>query len=621
VNSMYRAATMRDELLEYYERELHYLRRSGVEFARKHHKIAARLELEAGKCDDPHVERLLEGFAFLAARVHLKLDDDFSEISEALLNIVYPHYIRPIPSMSLVQFHLDRDQGKLTTGLKIKRGSLVYTRPVGGMPCKFHTCYDTTIWPVEVSAVRWMTPHELKPPIRSAEAIHALRIELQGLPDVRFSSLDLNTLRLYIDAAPELATALYELLCNNCVSVVARDLTPGPRPAQVVLPPSAIQPVGFGEDEGMVPYPRRSFLGYRLLQEYFVFPSKFMFLDLTGFEQMRAAQFGGKVEIIFLIRSFERTDWRPLLEAGVNVNTFRLAASPVVNLFAQTSEPIALTQRKSEYPVVADARRRKATSVYSVDEVVAVSPGSEQPLKFEPFYSFRHGASAQKRLYWYARRAPVGLEPNDVGKVQIAFVDDYARAVHPDLDTVTARLTCFNGNLPHDLPLGDSSGDFEMPGGGPIAKITSLTRPTEVVPPPLGKPQLWRLISQLSLNYMSIHEGGAEALRELLRLHNFSDSLSGEQQILGISEIRGGPAYARVAGEHGIAFARGVRVEVDFDEQQFAGGSIYLLASVLERFFGMYVSLNSFSVLAARSRQRKELVKEWPPRAGFKALL
>src|SRR5688572_11480949 len=181
---------MRDDLLDYYERELTYLRRSGAEFARRYPKVASRLQLESNKCDDPHVERLLEGFAFLAARVHLKIDDDFSEISEALLNIVYPHYIRPIPSQSLVQFHLDRDQGKLTGGLQIPRGSLIYSRPVGGMPCKFQTCYDTTIWPIELASARWLTPHELKPPIRSTEATAALRIELQGLPEVRFASLD-----------------------------------------------------------------------------------------------------------------------------------------------------------------------------------------------------------------------------------------------------------------------------------------------------------------------------------------------------------------------------------------------------------------------------------------------
>jgi type VI secretion system protein ImpG len=613
---------MRDDLLEYYNQELTFLRQSGAEFARRYPKIAGRLLLEDNKCDDPHVERLLEGFALLAARVHLKIDDDFPEISEALLNVIYPHYIRPVPAMSLVQFHLDREQGKLTTGLPIARGALLYSRAVAGTPCKFQTCYDTVVWPIDINGARWLTPHELQPPVRSATAVAALRIELQCLPDVRFSALDLSALRLHISAEPVLSAALYELLCCNCVSVMMRDLSAGSRAAPVVLDGSAVQPVGFGENEGMFPHPRRSFLGYRLLQEYFVFPGKFFFLDVAGFDRVRAAGFGDKVELIFLIRSFERSDWRPLLEAGIKADTFRLGATPVVNLFPQTSEPVTLTQKQPEYLVVPDARRRTVTSIYSVEDVVAVSPGSADPLRFEPFYSFRHNRTdGQARMYWYARRRPTGWSKDEGTDVYLSFVDDAARTVYPDLDAVTVRLMCFNADLPSRLPFRDPQGDFEMPGGGPIARITTLVNPTPVQQPPLGKPQLWRLISQLSLNYVSLMEGGAEALRELLSLHNSADSLSGKKQIQGISAVRGAACYARIVGEHGITFARGQRIEIDFDEHQFAGGGVYLLASVLERFLGMNVSLNSFCVLEARSLQRKESIRTWPPRAGFKALI
>ena len=613
---------MRDELLGYYERELTFLRRTGVEFAKRYPKVAGRLLLEPNKCDDPHVERLLEGFALLAARVHLKIDDDFPEISEALLNIVYPHYIRPVPSMSLVEFHLDREQGKLMSGLQIPRGSLLYSKPVGGIPCKFQTCYDTVVWPLTVESARWLSPHELQPPVRSSAAVAALRVELQCLPDVTFSNLDLKKLRLHINAEANLSAILYELLCNNCVSVLIRDLSKGSRAAPVTLPGSALQPVGFGEDEGMFPYPRRSFLGYRLLQEYFVFPEKFYFLDLAGFEQARASGFGDRVEVIFLIRSFERGEWRAILEAGVKADTLRLGASPIVNLFPQASEPVVLNQRQAEYMVVPDARRRAATSIYSIDDVVMVSPGADEPLHFEPFYSFRHGhEDGRTRMFWYARRKPAAWSIDEGTDVFLSFVDDSARAVYPDLDAVTARLTCFNADLPSRLPFGDPNGDFEMPGGGPLAKIVTLVKPTSVLQPPLGKAQLWRLISLLSLNYVSILEGGAEALRELLRLHHYSGALFGEKQIQGIRDVRGGPCYARIAGEHGITFARGHRLEIDFDENQFAGSGVYLLASVLERFMGMNASLNSFCVLAARSTQRKELIREWSPRAGFKALL
>lgn len=613
---------MRDDLLYFYERELSYLRRTGAEFARRYPKVANRLQLEPNKCDDPHVERLLEGFAFLAARVHLKLDDDFPEVSEALLSVLYPHYTRPLPSMSLVELHLDPEQGKLTTGLRVPRDTLLYSRPVGGVPCKFRTCYDTTLWPLTVAAAQWVAPHALRPPVRATAAAAALRLELHCLPEVGFDKLELDTLRLHVSAESNLASTLYEVLCNNCVGVLLRDATPGSTREPVHLPPSALRPVGFGEDEGMLPPTRRSFLGYRLLQEYFVFPDKFFFLDLSGFQRAREAGFGERVEVVFLVSTFERAERRQMLEAGVTRDTFRLGCTPVVNLFPQTSEPILLNQRQHEYPVTPDARRRTATGIFSVEDVVAVTPGSAEPLRFEPLYSFRHGTDTRGgRTFWHAVRRPSGWRQDEGTEVFLSFVDASARTVYPDQDAVTARLLCFNGDLPSRLPFGSAEGDFEMPGGGPVTRIVTLVKPTPVVHPPLGKPQLWRLISQLALNYTSLVEGGGEALRELLRLHNFADSGAGERQIQGILDVRGSPVYSRIESEHGLTFARGHRVEMDFDEEQFAGGGVYLLASVLERFLGLYVSLNSFCILAARTRQRKEILREWPPRAGWKTLL
>jgi type VI secretion system protein ImpG len=205
--------------------------------------------------------------------------------------------------------------------------------------------------------------------------------------------------------------------------------------------------------------------------------------------------------------------------------------------------------------------------------------------------------------------------------VYLSFVDDSARMVHPDADAVTARLTCYNADLPSRLPFGDARGDFEMPGGGPITRIVTLVKPTSVVQPPLGKPQLWRLISQLSLNYASLVDEGVEGLQELLRLHNTGESAVGETHIQGIRRLAGAPSYARLDSGLGITFARGHRVEIEFDEEHFTGGGVYLLASVLEHFLGLYCSMNSFSILAARTRQRKQPLREWPPRAGWKPLL
>ncbi len=615
---------MRDDLLHYYERELTFLRRMGAEFANRYPKVASRLELEASKCDDPHVERLLEGFAFLAARVHLKIDDELPEVSESLLRVLFPQYVRPIPSLSLVQFHLDPDQGGLTTGLELPRGTPLFSRPVGGVPCRFRTCYDTTVWPIVIEAVEWKAPHQVRPPIR-ASGVHAiLRVELRCLSGGSFNDLELDQLRFHIRSGSGVAATLYELLMNHVASVLVRNPDEkGPKEPIEIQGGEAIEPVGFRESESLLPPARRSLGLYALLQEYFTFPEKFHFFDLRGLERLRGSGFGERAELLFLITPFEQAHREEQLTSGLSRETLRLGCSPVVNLFEKTSEPILLSQRRQEYPVVPDVRRRKSTGVYSVDELKAVTPGSRDPVRLRPFYSLDHGRPERERtVFWQEKRRPGGWRTDEGTSVFLSFVDREATLVHPDEDTVTARLTCFNEDLPSRLPFGnEGEGDFELPGGGPVDRVVALVKPTSPIQPPLGKAQLWRLISQLSLNYTSLVDGGGEGLRELLRLHNFADALAVERQIEGIREIRAEPCYSRIESEQGLAFARGQRVEIDFDEEEFAGGGVFLFASVLERFLGQYVSLNSFSVLAARSRQRQHLVHEWPPRSGSRALL
>src|SRR5581483_6332988 len=420
----YAEARMRDDLLLYYDRELTYLRQMGQLFAAKYPKIASRLVLEADKCDDPHVERLIEAFAFLAARVHLKIDDEFPEITEALLSIVYPHLIRPIPSMSIVEFSLDLEQGKLSTGFDIPRDSVLYSKPVDGVPCKFRTCYDTTLWPLGVAHAEWQSPDRLPPAVKAGSAAGAVRLELRCGQDVEFPKLGMDRLRFFLSGESGFVHTLYELLCCNLMRIVVRDPTPGSRVKPVTLAPSCLRPVGFEADEGMVPYSPRSFIGYRLLQEFFSFPEKFFFIELTGLEEVWAAGFKANAELIFLFSRFEREGRHEALEAGVSVRTFRIGCTPVVNLFAQTAEPILLDQQKYEYPIVPDVRRPNAMEIFSVDEVASISHQKQEIVKFQPFYSFRHAAVAEKQeTFWLANRRASG-RPNDDGTdVYLSLVD------------------------------------------------------------------------------------------------------------------------------------------------------------------------------------------------------
>jgi type VI secretion system protein ImpG len=613
---------VRDELLLYYERELTFLRELGAEFAQKYPKIASRLVLEPDKCEDPHVERLLEAFSFLAARVHLKIDDDFPEITDALLNILYPHYIRPIPSMSIVHFDVDHEQVNPTTGLRLERGAMLNSRSVGGVPCKFRTCYDTTFWPVTIADAFWTTPDRLQPPIKASDAVGAIRLELQCAGEATFAKLGMRSLRFHLSGESNLTHTLYELLCNNCARILVRDLTPKSKLAPVVLGPESLKPVGFAEEDSILPYSRRSFAGYRLIQEYFCFPQKFFFFDLAGLDQLARAGFGNRAEIVILISPFERAERRDMLETSVGARTFRTDCSPVVNLFPQTAEPILLDQLRYEYAVVPDVSRRAATEVFSIDSVVSVDPRTGDVTNFEPFYSFRRrGTHRKNETFWHSSRRPSGRRGDEGTDVFVSLIDVSGKVARPNAEALTVRTTCTNRDLPSRLPFGNETGDFELEGAAPIRRIVALLKPTETLRPPLQKDAQWRLISALSLNYLSLVDEGVDALREILRLYNFTGSAYAEKQIEGLTAISSKRHFARVISENGVAFTRGTLAELTFDEEQFAGGGVYLLAAVLEYFLGLYAGMNSFSQLAVRTLQRREALKQWPPRAGQRVLV
>lgn len=613
---------MRDELLTYYERELAYLRQLGADFAGKYPKVAQRLLLEPNRCEDPHVERLLEGFAFLAARIHLKIDDEFPELTQALLGVLYPHYVRPLPSMTIVEFRLNPEEGQLTTGLNLPKATPLNTRSVSGFRCQFRTCYDMQLWPVSVAQAQWTQPERLDPPFKAVDGAHALRILMKAGHGVEFSQLGMKSLRFFLNGEPSFVFPLYEYLMNNAVRVVLRDPSPRTRRRPITLPPSCLKPVGFSEDESILPYPRRSFTGYRLLQEYFVFPDKFLFVDLTGLEVLQGAEFAQELEIVVLFSDSERSDWDQTLQLGVTEKVFRLGCVPAVNLFPQTADPILLDPTRFEYPVVPDARRRDALEVFSIESVAATNPATNEVVPFEPFYSYRHRSQGKgPQLYWHQTRRTAAQRFDESTEVWITLVDLAGQPKLPDYDTLTLRTLCTNRELPSRLAFGGEGGDFEVEGASAVAQVLALRKPTGTVRPALSSGALWRLLSHLSLNYLSLVEEGREALQEILRLYTPGATNQMDRQIEGISGLSSRRHFSRVVSENGISFVRGTRVDLELDEEQFVGAGAYLFASVIEHFLGLYVSMNSFSQLSMRSRQRKEVVKLWPARAGHRILL
>lgn len=607
---------MIEELLHYYNGELAYLRELGAEFAQKYPKVASRLLLDADKCEDPHVERLLEGVAFLTARIRHKIDDEFPEITDSFLEVLYPHFLRPLPSMSIVQLVLKAEQVKLASGFTIERGSRLNTRPVGGVPCRFRTAYPVTLWPIEVEAAR-LDPDRVVFPGKPPGAVALLRLSLRCTSG-SFSELTLGRLRFYLDGTGPLPFGLYECLHNNVCQVLVRGPLEDRRSETVALPPGAVQPVGFGRDEGMFDYPNRSFVGYRLLHEYFAFPEKFLFFDVTGLEALTGRGFGDSLELLFFLNQ------PPRGELLVQPDNFRLGCTPVVNLFSTVAEPIALTQTQFQYRVVPDVHRPLATEVYSVDRVTSVSGYLDEPVDYEPFYSLRHSRRGPGQgTYWYATRRP-SQRKDDLGtEVELSFVDPGFNPKLPAAETVTVHATCTNRDLPSRLPFGGEQADFELEAQGPVSRVRCLVKPTRPLRPPSRRGAQWRLISHLSLNHLSLADGdeGLDALRELLMIYDFADSAATRQQITGITGVSSRRVTGRTGRTIGGAVSVGVEVDVEFDETHFVGGGVFLMASVLERFLGLYASINSFTRLVARTRQREGVLKQWPPRAGERTLL
>lgn len=603
---------MDDKLLHYYERELTFIREMGAEFARKYPKVAGRLLLEHDKCEDPHTERLIEAFAFLGGRIHKKIDDDFPEITESLLNIIYPHYINPIPSMSIVRFEPVK-QNVTESGHLIPEDTMLYSKSVNGIQCRFATSYSVRLWPVEVVSATLCAPKKLV-----KDARQAILIQLKTFNNLSFSDIGWKNLRFFLNGPTQHVFHLYELLFNNVCHVECELINSEDQGIieKISLTKDDIKPVGFNSDEHLLPYSQRSFPGFLLLFEYFCFPEKFLFFDLDGLNKIKHPEFNDTLNIrIYLNRTAKSN-------LVMDKDTFCINTVPVVNLFKRIAEPVRVEQQKTEYHVIPNIRRQEATEVFSIDKVTASSDSFQgKGFEFKPFYSIKHhldeNDSNDRMAFWYSQRRSSGKKGDDGTEVFLSFADLNFKPVDSWVEILTIYTTCSNRDLPARLPFGDDRGDFDMEITAPVAHIKSLIKPTPTRRPFMDGNLQWRLISHLSLNYISLVQGGEDALKEILKLYDFENSPATRQQINGIVSIQSQPVTKRM----GQSFCRGVQVTITFDEDKFVGTGLYLFASVLERFLGQYVSINSFSQLIARTVQKKEVFKKWPPRNGNRILL
>lgn len=615
---------MNQELLEYYQRELRAIGPLAREFAEQNPNLAARLGLPAQP--DPHVERLLQGFAFLAGRVRHKLDDEFPELTDALFHVLYPHYLAPVPSAAVVEFVAAPDRASLRNGFVIPRGSTLSTPPVREVGCKYRTAYPVTLWPVGVEAAEVLKPPYPRGVSPPAGAAAVLRVRLAGRHGATFDALTLETLRFHLAGENSLVADLYEALLAHAAGAA---LTCPDRPdaPPVPLGPGALTPVGFGADEGLYPFPRQSFPGYRLLTEFFAYPAKFWFVDVAGFGRARAAGFGARCDLlVYLRRSAES------LEKGVEADTFRLGCTPAVNLFEQTAEPVPLTQARTEYRVVPDVAHPHGLEVYSVDRLVGKDPGGDE-VEYRPFYALDHATGRGDRAaFWYPTRRASGRKDDRGTEVDLAVVDGGWHPTRPAAGTLVVWATCTNRDLPADLRSAGDGLRFQLEAAAPVAGVRCPRPPTAPLRPARGKGGYWRLVSHLSLNHLSLTAGrdeGLVALRELLRLYDPADPKTDQKQadvnrqlIDGLVGVAGRRVVGRVADDPAAdGFCTGVEVTVDLDEGQYKGTGAFLFASVLDRFFAAYATINSFTRLVVRPKQGDGVLHRFPPRAGDRTLV
>ena len=615
---------MSSTIYPYYERELHFIRREAEEFGRQYPAAAGQLLLERNRSRDPHVERLIEAFALLSARVQKKIDDDFPEITDGMLSVISPHYLAPIPSLAIAQIN-PNPASPQKAGLTIPRGTGLRSASVEGTRCRYRSCYPVKVWPIEVEDAQLVTPPFDRGISVPKDTAAVLKIRLRTQADLLFEQLDLQSLRFHLSGDQPLMATLYELLLNNVTSIAIGNGDDLATLAQLPVE-SAIQPVGFAADEALLPYPESTEHAYRLLTELFAFPDKFAFIDLVGLEKDKLAGIGSTLELRLTLN---RCDEALLREIGPS--TFRLGCTPIVNLFTKVCEPIRNTQKATEYLVTPDLNDRDAYEVYSVDQVTGVQ--SDTTTDYTPIFGLNHENSWQgpdeARYYWQDQRRDSPRHDDRGTDVFLRLIDLDCQPHQPEGESITVRATCTNRDLPLRLPTGNEGLRFDLEAALPIGSVRCLRHPTAPTRVTLGPGAKWRLISHLSLNHLSLSETthSTEALQEILRLYGFADkqtdpqrAITNSEMIEGIQQVSARRCVARIGGALEGGVCRGVAVELTLDEQHYRSVGSYLFASVLERFFAQYCNANSFTKLHYSTVQ-EGLKRVWPPRSGEVALL
>jgi type VI secretion system protein ImpG len=618
---------MDPRLLRYYERELRHVREEGAEFAKEYPKIAGRIGLDSFECADPYVERLLESFAFLTARVQLNLDAQFPNFTQHLLERLYPNFVAPVPSMAVVQLTPSPREGSLVESFLLPRGTAFRSRLGSGQTaCEYRSGHEVRLWPIQLVEADYTT---VVSDVIDAEQVAmprakaALRLVLHCSGNATFDKLAIQDLPLFLRGGNEISARLYEQLTGANIGMVVQS-PERPRRFCEVTRLGAVLPHGLDPEDALLPASERGFSGHRLLQEYFAFPERASFVRVTALrEPLRHAR-GSRVEIVLL---FSRAE--AVLDGTVQAAHLNLFCTPVVNLFPRTADRVHLAQPQQEHHVVPDRTRPLDLEVYGVTSVIGHGKTGVQR-EFAPMYAVdARTAPGQTRSYFTVRRQPRALSSRErvrgtrssyVGsETFVSLVDGEHGAFDPSLRQLAISTLCTNRDLPLHMQLGGGPTDFTMQSGAPVETVRALAGPTAPRQSPAFGEMSWHLIAHLGLDFASITGGqGAQrsaSLRELLGLYADVTDPATFKQVQGLIALDAKNVVRPIPLPGPVTFGRGMELTLSFDESNFEGSGVALLAAVLARFFARYASINSFSETVLRTPQRGEVMR-WPATPG-----
>jgi type VI secretion system protein ImpG len=635
---------MDPRLLRLYSDELSHLREVGAEFAREFPKIAARLGVEGMEVTDPYVERLLEGFAFLTARVQLKLEAEQPRLIAHLLEAAYPNFLAPLPSMMVVRFGVDPADPNLVRGHAVPRGSALSSEIARGQDthCEFTTAHEVTLWPIELASVQYFS---FAPDLAAAKLPQllgtrgGLRIRLRCGGGLRFDQLGLDRLSFYISASDDIAFRLHELVLGATSGTLVRGdpaSGAGGASASQWRGSESLRPVGFGADEALLPESLRAFSGYRLLQELAAMPQRLLFFEIGDLADRLRRVASDEVELVVLLNRGDAA-----LEAVIDAGSLALFCTPAINLFKKRLDRIQVGTGSWEYHVVPDRTRPMDYEVHSIVSVTGFGTGRVAQQEFNPLYATYHDetppADGEAHGYYTVRREPRllssrqkqhGARSSYIGEeVFLSLVDPRHAPYRDDVRQLSVNAWTTNRDLPTLLPVAsgnESAPAWRLESPGPVGRVDLLRGPTRpVTRRPVG--QLgWSLVNHLTLNHLALvgetSQHAAAALRTMLGLYAPPEDSGWARQVEGVHGLEVRSVVRRLPFKGPLTFGTGVEIVLELDELAFQGTSAFLFAGVLERFFARHAAINSFTQLTLKTPQRGTVMR-WPPRIGMREAL